>query len=251
MAFTKKLEAVIVEDDTTSIELMKSVIHEFIPNVEVKQTFDDPRAAASYLLKNPADLLFVDIEMPGFNGIELVKLLNPPKSTKVIFVTGHSEYAIDAIKLGAKDYVLKPITPGSLKEVVDKVALEFTHADEADTFSFDNRMLVRKLDRVSVIDIDTITYLEADGAYTMIYFDKDEPLRSSRALGIYKYGLEGNSKFIEITRSVILNIGFVTDVVRDGSRSYIVLSNGVRMDVSNRTAAGLVQAIENLMPKSF
>lgn len=247
----KKMKAVIVEDEFTSIELLKNIIADFIPSLIVDESFDDPNKAASYLVRNMPDLLFVDIEMPGFNGLDLVRLLKPSKSCHVIFVTGHKDYAIEALKLGAKDYLLKPLTPGSVKQVVDNIIGSVAEEASIPSIGLENKMLIRKIDRVSVVDLNTVTYLEAEGAYTNVYFLNEEPMKSSKALGIYKKGLEGNPNFVEINRSILLNLHHVKDVIREGSRSSVLLNNGFQMDVSNRTAAGLVQIIEELMPKNF
>lgn len=247
----KKMKAVIVEDDFTSIELLKTIIADFIPNLIVDASFEDPNKAASYLVKNMPDLLFVDIEMPGFNGLDLVRLLKPSKSCNIVFVTGHKDYAIEALKLGAKDYLLKPLTPSSVKQVVDNIIGSVVEEESIPSIGLENKMLIRKIDRVSVVDLNAVTYLEAEGAYTNVYFLNEEPMKSSKALGIYKKGLEGNPNFVEINRSILLNLHHVKDVIREGSRSSVLLNNGFQMDVSNRTAAGLVQIIEELMPKNF
>lgn len=248
---SRTFKAVIVEDDATSIELLKTIVDEFVPNVTIEATFGDPNKAATYLVRNMPDILFVDVEMPGFDGLELVRLLKPTNDCMVVFVTGHKHYAIDALKLGAKDYLLKPITPSSVKQVVDRIAESLVEKESTVSVGLENKMLVRKLDRVSVINLDTITYLEAEGAYTMIYFLNEEPVKSSKALGIYKKGLEGNPNFVEINRSILLNLHHVKDVVREGKRSHVLLHNGFQMDISNRTAASLVQIIEEMMPKNF
>lgn len=246
-----KLTAAIVDDDFSSSALLNSIITDFIPELEVTQIFNDAQKAATHLTKQLPDILFVDVEMPVMDGISLVKLLDPGLECMVVFVTGHADYAIDAIKLGAREFLLKPITANSVKDAIQNLLKRRIEQEEVKPNRLGNKILIKKLDRISILDLDNVVYFEADRAYTVIYLMNDEPIRSSKPLGIYKKALLLNSNFIEINRSIIINLNHVKNLVKEKDKSLILLGNGGRLKISNRTSYALIQSIEKMIPHTF
>ena len=116
-------ECIIVDDELSSIEVLKYKLAKFCPEVIVVTTFQDPKLAYDYLQNTICDLIFLDIEMPGLNGFDLLRKLGE-RSEKVIFITAYDQFAIQAIKCSALDYLLKPIDSDELIEAVSKVEIE-------------------------------------------------------------------------------------------------------------------------------
>lgn len=103
----KKIRCAIVEDEAIARQILTRYLHE-LEDFELLETFDNPLLAQAYLLENTVDLLFLDIEMPGLNGLSLLRSL--PVPPKVIITTAYREYALEGYDLNAVDYLLKPIS---------------------------------------------------------------------------------------------------------------------------------------------
>ena len=115
------MRALIVDDEMHALKLMSELLKE--QGIDVAAAFQRPEEAASWLLKEKADVLFLDIEMPGINGITLANsLLEQNINIPVVFVTAYSEYAVEAFKLNALDYILKPVETERLKMTLKRIA---------------------------------------------------------------------------------------------------------------------------------
>ena len=116
---SEKLRSVILDDERHSLETLKWLIEEYCPTIEVTGAFSDPYEAMKSLRKNPPDLLFVDIAMPGINGFDLVYQLFP-LSFSVVFVTAHNGPIIHALKKADILFLLKPVDDKELNDIIDR-----------------------------------------------------------------------------------------------------------------------------------
>src|SRR5690242_15308477 len=114
------IRSILVDDEVNSLDALTILLNEFCPQVDVVAKCPSPQMALDLIGKLSPDLLFLDIEMPGFNGFELLEKLGGI-SFKVIFTTSYDQYGIKAIKYSALDYLLKPIDPQELVAAVNKV----------------------------------------------------------------------------------------------------------------------------------
>src|SRR5262245_9768294 len=101
-----QMRCIAIDDEPLSLALIQQYVSKF-PALRLVQTFDDAISAAEFLRNNPVDLLFVDINMPDINGIDLVRSL--AEKPVVIFITAHRKFAVEGFELEALDYLLKPI----------------------------------------------------------------------------------------------------------------------------------------------
>ena len=111
------MKCIIVDDEPIARKGMQKLVAQ-IPDLELLEAFNSAESAALYLISNSVDLIFLDIQMPGINGIEFAKSI--PKHTLIIFSTAYSEYALDSYEVEAVDYLVKPIDPERFKKAVDK-----------------------------------------------------------------------------------------------------------------------------------
>lgn len=118
--FEKRFTAVIIDDELNAVKAMKSMIEHYCKQIEIIGEYTNSLDGLAFILGNKPDIIFLDIEMPLMNGFELVKKINGQNS-RVIFTTAYNEYAINAIKVNALDYLLKPIHPSDLLEAVGKI----------------------------------------------------------------------------------------------------------------------------------
>ncbi len=162
------ITCIIVDDHQEAIDVLR--IH--LKNITVlglKATFTNPLEALEYLNKNKIDLLFLDVEMPNFSGLDFLDHLNAKSGTpipKIIFITGHHSYAVTGYDKGVSDYLLKPVSLSRLKLAIDRLLPSFRNMSDSEpknSFFFvdsDNKKLR--------IDFADILYIEAAGNYVTI-----------------------------------------------------------------------------------
>src|SRR5437016_1235588 len=107
-SMTNKITCIIIDDEPKSIELLLESLHTLYNNMDVVKTYTSSTEALHALRSSDCDIVFMDISMPGKNGLELLQLA-PDLKSEVIFITAHSEYALNAFKFSASGYILKPI----------------------------------------------------------------------------------------------------------------------------------------------
>ncbi len=160
------LRCIIVDDEPLPVELLKTYA-ERIPGLRVEGTFNDPFKAQEYLIKNPTDLIFLDIEMPGLSGTDLLKSL--PVKPMAIFTSAYPEFALEGFELNAVDFLLKPFDFERFKKAVDK-AIEYQafvsgpKSRELDTYIF-----VKSEYKAVKINLSDILYIEGMDSYVKIY----------------------------------------------------------------------------------
>jgi two-component system LytT family response regulator len=115
------MKAIIVDDENKARQLLRAMLSDLCPNVEVVADCDDLPNGVKAIKRHSPDLVFLDIEMPGHSGLELLDFFNDDEvNFNIIFTTAYDHYAIQAFKLSAVDYLLKPLSPKDLVEAVER-----------------------------------------------------------------------------------------------------------------------------------
>jgi two-component system, LytTR family, response regulator LytT len=193
------LKCIIVDDEPLQQEILKDYIAE-ISGLELIHLFNDGVEVAEFLKSNKVDLIFLDINMPGINGVDLVKrLINPPA---VIFTTAYPEYAVEGFNLDAVDYLLKPISYSRFSKAVEKFLRSPDITNDNEDF-----ILVKSGKKEFRVKIENILYIESMGDYVRM-------VTSNQAIithGTMQQFLDmlPNSQFCRIHKSYLVNIGKV------------------------------------------
>lgn len=160
------INCVIIDDEPLALEVVKKYILKS-PDLHLEATLSDSIEALEYLKKNSADLLFLDIQMPGLNGIELYKELLP--KPMVIFTTAYMEYAVDGFELNAIDYLLKPFDFDRFQRAVKKATFRFnTSADENKALKKEF-LYIHSDYKMIKIACEDIIFIEASNDYAKIH----------------------------------------------------------------------------------
>lgn len=194
-----KIKAVAIDDEPLALEVIKALCRT-VDFIELEKTFTKPSEALKHLRKFPADLLFLDIQMPSMTGINLYKSV--PQDTMVIFTTAFSEYAVQSYDLSAIDYLLKPIRKDRFQKAAEKAKEYFDYKngmgspEERSLFLRVNYELVK-------VNFDDILYVEGLSDYLKIHLSSDQKLVPRMTMKEITEKLP-SSEFIRVHRSFIV-----------------------------------------------
>lgn len=222
------MKTIAIIDDNRSI---RSAIRTMIEHNFPKQfNFDEASGIVQgfqLLRKKKFDIVLLDVEMDDGTGVEMMESFGD-FDFKLIFVTGHKEYALNAIKLRATDYILKPINPLELVKVINSVLLE----DETKLDIDSSKILINSLDSTVIVESGEIIRCEADGGYTSVYLSNGKKVFSSRNLKYFEERLDKN-KFLRIHHAHLINSDFILEVSRHGNDG-VILKNQDKIPISVR-----------------
>ena len=206
----KKISIVLVDDESDSLMLMESLLKN-IDFVDVLGKADNRSEAIIKIVELKPDVVFQDIEMHGVNGLDLVDEYRKYHfAGKIVFVTAHAEYAIDAIKKTAYDYLLKPVDMEELNSLIFRLMSDQNELEEQSALQA-RRLKIPTRQGYSLIAVNDIMYCEADGNYTCIAAGQDDKVTTSTNLGKIEEDLN-DAKFFRISRSVLINTDYLTSL---------------------------------------
>jgi two-component system LytT family response regulator len=234
------MNTIVIEDEPKSNKVLCKLLTEFCDDVSVVGSAFDVSEARALIKNTNPDLVFLDIELPGGNGFDLLELMQDKKA-KVVFTTSYKEYAIKAIKSQAFDYLLKPINIDELTHTVAKAkkALENEGPEineqlisSIKSIKNANRVVIPTLDGLTIIDADSIIYCQADNNYTIFYLNDGHRIVSSKTLKECERILSF-MPFSRIHQSYLVNLKHVKKYI-NGKGGTVQMQTGVSLEVSVR-----------------
>lgn len=192
------IKAIAIDDEPIALKVIENFCHE-IETITLEKTFGNAEEGLKYLKKFPTDIIFLDIEMPNLNGIDLYKQIK--QNTLVIFITSRPDYAVEGFNLNALDYLLKPFTFERFKQATDKARDYFASNNNQKT----QHIFVRADYSLQKIMLDDITCIEALDDYLKIYINQQKTIVARMTM---KAMLEKLPKtdFLRVHRSFIVPI---------------------------------------------
>jgi two-component system, LytTR family, response regulator len=163
------LKTILVDDEILNLKNLEIILTENFPEIELLGMFQSVDNARIFIEKNPIDLLFLDISMPIENGFDLLEHF-PTRDFQVIFVTAHEEFAIKAIRVGAIDYLLKPILTSELRVAIYKVTTFFEAKNNP---NLESKITLNYDGGKSVLDFDEILYFKGFDNMTTVFLTKN------------------------------------------------------------------------------
>lgn len=245
------VKALIIDDEQKARSILQHYIQNFVPEItEIKQA-ESVDAAASMLSEFQPGIVFLDVEMPHKNGFDfLVQVKNP--GFDVIFTTAYNQYAIQAIRFSALDYLLKPVDPDELKAAVQRhLEKQVSEQQKKELYKnlVDNiekkdvrefRIAVPSSDGVHFFEIDDILRLEADRSYTHIHLVNKKPFVASRTLKHFEDMLE-DFRFIRTHKSHLVNPRHISRISNDNE--FVLLKDGTKVEISRRKKEEVLQQL--------
>lgn len=239
------IRAFLVDDEPNNLENLRFLLEHDCTGVEVLGTAANGASAREWLQHNETDVLFLDINMPGENGFEMLGKLGNINFL-LVFITAHTEYALQAIKASAVDYLLKPINITELQQAVEKLQQKIAeknpsgHEQKLVQELLNNlqggrqpaRIALPQLGGTTFLDVSSIVSLQADGNYTIIHCKDLQKKVITKTLKDFEEILD-DSRFVRIHKSHIVNLEYVKEFsTADGG--IVKMSDGNVWGVSRR-----------------
>lgn len=251
------IRTLIIDDEPSAIHVLSLLLNKKCKaDIEIIGTSESPQVGRDMIEQLSPDLVFLDIEMPGMTGIDLLRSFHKP-NFQVVFVTAYDAYAVEAFKLSAVDYLLKPVEADDVVNAVEKIKTDLSfHRNSFSerllqleqillkkTPSLETKIGIGMADKIIFVDIPDILYCEAQGAYTTIFMKDDKKMMASRSLGDFETQLAGH-KFFRIHHHYLINLDHVKEFQRrDGG--YVIMDNNKQLDVSQRKRKDFLDAVQD------
>ena len=234
----KTIKAIIIDDEERARNTLSSLLLNYCPEIDILATCSNvPDGVIAINIHKP-DVVFLDIEMPDYNGFELLGFFREI-DFDIIFVTAYSEYAIKAFEISAVDYILKPIDIDQLKNSVEKLKQKKLHSQMQEQIELlkesykgdDIRKIALSMSNgLTFVEVADIVFLEADGAYTTFFLKDGQKILVSKKLKFYEDILSNRSFFFRTHRSYFINVNFIKKYSR--SENAILMDNGTSITIS-------------------
>lgn len=237
------MKAILVDDEPDGIRALKRMLEIHCPQVKIEASCSNATVAKQQIADISPDVIFLDIQMPGKSGLELLQEL-PGKNFEVIFVTAHNEYMLQALQYSAADYLLKPVDEERLIEAVQRVEkkLEAGKREERTEALLHNlsksgnpsemRLCLPTLKGFIVLKLEEIIYCEAERSYTIFHLEGKRTVTVSRPLIDYDSLLK-DTTFLRIHKSFLINLHHVKEYQK-GEGGMVILSDNTEIEVSRR-----------------
>lgn len=231
-----KITCIITDDEPKMVELLADTLSELYPQIEVLGKYTDWKSSLTGIKAARPDILFMDISMPEKSGFDLLELL-PNMNSQVIFVTAHTEYALEAFNFDVCGYVLKPINDKNLIKAVDRAINRITQNKKTEyTDAKSEKIGIPDDSGIRYININDIIYCETFNRYTKVVTTEGEIL-SSYNIGKYQETLTQDF-FFQLHRSFVVNLNHVK---RYDSSGVVVMNNGTEIPMSKKNKEVFLQ----------
>jgi two-component system LytT family response regulator len=248
------IRALIVDDEPLARERLHELLDDH-SEVTVVGEAEDGQAAVEALREHDIDLVFLDVQMPGLSGIDVVEEMGPEAMPVTVFVTAYDQYAIKAFDLAAVDYLLKPFDDERFEQALERACEQITNEDtnalsrrllrmlkEQDPSLLEEqerdpdepyleRIAVQGRGKARIVAVDDITHITADGSYAELHTADDTHVIRERMKTLA--ARLDPSEFVRVHRSAIVRLDEVELILRSGGGDYAVrLQDGTTLSVS-------------------
>ena len=234
------MKALIIDDERLARAEVRRLLDDF-SWVKVVGEAENAEQALALIQSQQPDLLFLDVQMPGKTGFELIEEIRG-EMPRIIFTTAYDEFALRAFEVNALDYLMKPITPDRFAAALSRVRDEPLAPEDQSPLRSSDQVFVRDGERCWFIPVSKIRLLESEGNYTRVRFENQSPL-IYRSLSTLEQRLAGDD-FFRINRQQVVNLHFIERIETWFSHGLkIWLKGGEECEVSRRAARAFRQKL--------
>lgn len=228
------MKAIIVDDERLARKELISLLASH-PEIEIVDEAANADEAVEKIEKHDPDVVFLDIQMPGKTGFDLLEEME--RVPQVIFTTAYDEFALKAFEYNALDYLLKPIQAERLTESLNKVSIKAAkRSSKGQPLSNKDQVFVKDGDKCWFVKLEDVRLFESDGNYIKVYFDKFKPM-IHKSLNALDERLD-DRHFFRASRKHIINLSWVESIDTWFNGGLLVqLKGGEKIEVSRRQSA--------------
>lgn len=242
---------VIVDDDINAVESLKLLITKYCPTFDVVGSANDIEEGAHQIIVNQPDLIFLDVEMPGGTGFDLLKMMKT-RNFDVVFITAHNKYAVNAIKHSALDFLLKPFDVKEFLETIERFHANRRNKTTNYEVLLENlkhnapkKLVVASSKGYEYIPVETIVRIESERSYARIFLTNGRVIMVSKCLNDYQNMLD-SSTFFRIHNSHLVNLNHVVMFVRtDGG--YVEMTDNSKIPISRSKKDIFIQVMQQFI----
>ena len=236
------LECYILDDEQNAVDALKALLNKkFAGQVHVAGSHTDPMVAIDEIESLQPDVLFLDVEMPGMSGLEVLRHF-PERKFQVIFTTAHERYALPALKAEATDYLVKPLSPQDVYDALKK-CMAHTSSNPEVKSPPSHRLALSTANELLLVDTEDIIRIEADNNYSIFYFTNRPKLLISKTLKEFEEHLTSHN-FFRIHQSHLVNLNHVGSVQSEDG-GYVVMKQGDKVEISRRRKAEFMARLKS------
>lgn len=249
------MKVIIIDDENKARRLISTLLSENCPEITLQIEADDLETGVALIKEHQPDIVFLDIEMPKHSGLQIVDFFEPNEMNfQIIFVTAYNDYAIQAFKLSAVDYILKPVDVSELKSAIEKAKRNI------ESKSINNRLddLKRVFQQLSLnkmvlevpkgilfVSHDDIILFEADGMYTKVYMKNNESQLICKPMKHFVDQLQDKPIFYKPHRSFLVNLRYIKELSKkDGF--HLIMENNKTIPIAKEKKDEFMQLIQDM-----
>jgi len=238
-----------VDDEPNARMALRGLLEENFSQIELLADCKDVPDAVKTINKLKPDLVFLDIEMPGYSGFELLDFFDEKQiNFKIIFVTAYSEHSLRAFETSAVDYILKPVRLEHMERALKKLNFDepvnetrqYKILKENFTNQIDKKIVLQTAETIFVVRMDDIIYMQAEGSYTRFYTTSHGVLTITKKLIDFEY-LEKSGPFFRTHRSFIVNLNHIKKV--DKKDFLLIMNNDAEVYLAQDKKNQLLEKI--------
>jgi two-component system, LytTR family, response regulator len=245
-----QLKAILVDDELPSLQNLEQKLMEFCPDIKVIAAEQRPENAITLIEQSRPDVLFLDIEMPRMNGFKMLEHISDT-SFDVVFTTAYNHYAIEAIRISAFDYLVKPVAVKDLQITVDRLMksqakqtpekLDVLRQNLSDSRTQNDKVTISTNEGVEFYEISQIVHIESSSNYSKIYFKDGKTMLVTKLLKDFEEMLVPY-RFYRIHNSHLINLTHIKKYIR-GDGGQVVMQNDEIIDVARRKKEDFLRLI--------
>lgn len=247
-------KTVIIEDEKRAQMLLENILIQHLPNVQIMAIESDLPSGVKAIIKHKPDFIFLDIEMPNFSGLEILDFFEENQvDFALIITTAYNHYAIEALKISAIDYLLKPLNKEDVLEAVTRFEKRNLFDSRNSFSSLKSIIKDKKIDKIAIpvgnelhfVKPEHIVYIKADNSYSEVYLENGKKIIVSRSIKNFEEGLKQDISFYRIHRTYLINVNFVEKYDKSNG-GWITLVNQLELPVSSEKATDFLKLISKI-----
>ncbi|MDQ6901777.1 MAG: LytTR family DNA-binding domain-containing protein [Bacteroidota bacterium] len=237
----EKIKGILIDDELNSLQNLQQKLEGFCPDVEIIAISQKPEEGILLIRQHQPDVVFLDIEMPRMSGFRMLEELSD-YDFDIIFTTAYNHYSIDAIRISAFDYLVKPIGIEELQHAVERLSkmrhkqtkekIDILKKSLSDNRSQEDKIAISTSEGIEFIPIKNIIHVESKSNYSKIYLGDNKTIVVSKILKDFEEMLLPYN-FYRIHNSHLINLNYIQKYVRSQG-GQVMLQDGTLIDISRR-----------------